>query len=205
MAKIEWKKTLDGYQAKKGAIRQLIIPPTQYVMMDGHGDPNHHNTVFDNAVNVLFHTSYMLKFFSKDDLGKDYTVPPLEGLWWADDMDAFTTGDKEAWNWTLMLMVPNWIMDDAFEDIIDHFHEKKPDKNITTLRLEDMNEGLVVQTLHIGPFDEEGPVISDMHSRYMPENNLTPRGKHHEVYLSMSRNNSATWRTILRQPVTLAT
>src|SRR5688500_12923320 len=107
--KTDFKKTLDAYQARRGQIRIVDVPDMRYLMIDGHGDPNT-SPAFAEAVGALYPVAYRLKFASKRDLGRDYVVPPLEGLWWADDMDAFTTArDKSRWDWTIMLMVPDWI------------------------------------------------------------------------------------------------
>ena len=104
--KTDFKKTLDAYQAQRGRFRIVDVPDMQYLMIDGHGDPNT-RPAFTEAVETVYPLAYKLKFASKRDLGRDYVVPPLEGLWWAEDMDSFTTvRDKSRWEWTLMLMVP---------------------------------------------------------------------------------------------------
>ena len=107
--KIDFKKTLDTYRARRGEFRIVDVPDLQYLMIDGHGDPNT-SSAFVEAIETLYPVAYRLKFASKRDVGRDYVVPPLEGLWWADDMDSFTAArDKSRWDWTLMLMVPDWI------------------------------------------------------------------------------------------------
>ncbi len=144
--KVDVKKTLDGYRARRGEFRFLDVPVTRYLMTDGHGDPN--SAVFGEAVEALYPVAYRLKFASKRELGRDYVVPPLEGLWWADDMGAFTTArDKTQWDWTLLLLVPEWI-DDAMFAAVD-----APPR----VRLESLAEGRCVQTLHVGSFDDEAP------------------------------------------------
>ena len=107
--KADFKKSLDSYQATRGQFRIVEVPDLQYLMIDGHGDPNT-SAEFADAVAALFPLAYALKFASKRDLGRDYVVMPLEGLWSADDMDSFTTSRaKSRWAWTLMVMVPDWI------------------------------------------------------------------------------------------------
>src|SRR5690606_36501149 len=99
----------DGYQARRGEFRVLEVPELRYLMVDGHGDPNT-APAFTAAVETLYPVAYALKLASKEQLGRDYVVPPLEGLWWASDMDAFTSArDKSQCDWTLLLLVPDWV------------------------------------------------------------------------------------------------
>lgn len=118
--KIDFKKTLDAYQAQRGRFRIVDVPDMQYLMIDGHGDPNISPT-YAEAIEALYPVAYKLKFASKQDLSRDYVVPPLEGLWWAKDMDSFTTArDKSRWDWTMMLMVPDWIDQAMFATAVEH-------------------------------------------------------------------------------------
>lgn len=201
MTKIDFKKSVDSYTAKHKKFDVIEVPPMQYLMIDGHGDPNT-SKEFADAVSTLFPIAYKLKFMSKEKLEKDYVVPPLEGLWWAKDMDKFTKDrDKSAWDWTMMLMVPEWITAEMYAGA----KEQVMDKNLPLLgkvRFEKLAEGLCVQTLHVGSFDNEGPVLDYIHHEFIPQNGLKMRGKHHEIYLSDFRKVAATkLRTILRQPV----
>ena len=107
--KVDFKRTLDGYRARRDAFRILDVPDTRYLMVDGHGDPNVAEA-FTQAVEALYSVAYPLKFASERELDRDYVVPPLEGLWWAEDMESFTAArDKSRWDWTMMLMVPDWV------------------------------------------------------------------------------------------------
>ena len=203
MTKVDLKK-LDSYKAKPGQFTVLEVPPLQYLMIDGHGDPNS-SAEYADALGALFPLAWGLKFASKNALGRDYVVPPLEGLWWADDMSVFTGArDKTAWRWTMLILTPDWITADLVEETREAVRPK-PTVSTTALdklRLETLDEGLCVQTLHIGSFEAETPVLEDLHDRFIPENGLAMTGKHHEVYLSDIRKVSPdTYRTILRQPV----
>src|SRR5690606_699962 len=98
--KTDFKKTIDGYCARKGRFDIVDVPELKYLMIDGHGDPNT-APEFTTAVEALYPLAYALKFTSKRELDRDYTVMPLEGLWWADDHAAFTAArDKSQWDWT---------------------------------------------------------------------------------------------------------
>jgi hypothetical protein len=207
MAAIDPKKTLDAYRAKRGEFRIVEVPPMTYLMVDGAGDPNT-STLFSEAVSALFPLAYTLKFASRRELGIDTVVMPLEGLWHAPDMDAFTSRrDKQAWLWTLMIMVGDHITAPMFADAVEVVAhkattKKEPVPALEAVRLETLDEGTSVQTLHVGPFDDEGPVLDDLHHRFIPESGLRMRGTHHEIYLSdLRRTDPAKLRTILRQPV----
>lgn len=202
MEKIDFKKTLDSYQAKHGEYRILTVPQLQYIMVDGHGDPNT-SQEFTDAVEALYPVAYKLKFASKIELEKDYVVGPLEGLWWAEDMETFTAArDKSQWDWTLMVLAPDWITKEMFEAAIEKVKEKSTPKRLSQVRLETLDEGLCVQTLHIGSYDDEAPVLEKMHSDFIPNNGLKMTKRHHEIYFSDFRKVSPDkLRTILRQPV----
>lgn len=202
--KVVLTKTLDSYAARKGEFRVLEIPPQRYLMIDGHGDPNV-APEFAAAVESLYPVAYTLKFASKNILGRDYVVPPLEGRWWAADMATFTTArDKSRWDWTMMLLVPDWIGDEFVSDALSVVaSKKKRPPRLPDVRLEMLDEGLCMQTLHVGTFDDEAQVLERMHHREIPERGLQLGGIHHEIYLTDFRRSAPEkQRTILRQPVT---
>ncbi|NLI84476.1 MAG: hypothetical protein GX440_03545 [Propionibacterium sp.] len=204
MDKIDFKKTLDSYQAKRGVFRLVEVPPLHYLMIDGHGDPNT-SPAFAEAIETLYPIAYKLKFASKQGLGRDYVVPPLEGLWWADDMDAFSNRDKSQWDWTLLLLVPDWIDQAMVDAAVEQVAAKDPPARLGDVRFDLLDEGLCVQTLHIGSFDDEGPVLQRLHEEFIPSQGLTPTGHHHEVYFSDFRRTAPDkLRTLLRQPVAQA-
>ncbi len=202
MSKVDLKKTLDSYKARHQEFRILEVPKTQYLMVDGHGDPNT-SQEFKDAITALYPVAYKLKFASKQELGKDYTVMPLEGLWWAKDMSTFTTArDKSQWDFTLMILQPDWITKEMFEAAKQKVAAKNAPANLDKVRFETLDEGLCVQTLHIGSFDDESPVLDKLHHEFIPAHNLAMTGKHHEIYLSDFRKvEPSKLKTILRQPV----
>ena len=202
MSKVDHKKSLDCYKAKNHKLEVLTVPKLQYLMVDGRGDPNKSQD-FTEAVQALYPIAYKLKFASKKELDKDYAVMPLEGLWWAEDMTTFTTArDKSKWNFTLMIMQPDWITQEMFANIVAKVAEKEPPAKLYDVRLETLDEGLCVQTLHIGSFDDEADILDELHNKFIPENGLKMVGKHHEIYFSDFRKvSSDKLRTILRQPV----
>lgn len=205
MEKVDLKKSLESFRAKAGDFRMLTVPPLRYLMIDGSGDPNTAPQYAD-AVSTLYPLAYTVKFASKRALDRDYVVPPLEALWWADDMAAFTTArDKTQWEWTVMLMLPEWIEDALVEESIERVRVKKNPPRLAEVRVEILDEGMCVQTLHVGPYDDEGPVLEALHSEILPSRGLVPAGRHHEIYLKDPRTTAPErLQTILRQPVAAA-
>ena len=200
--KIDLKKALDSFSAPRGGFRLIEVPDQQYLMVDGHGDPNT-SPAYTDALAALYLVAYRLKFISKRERDRDYVVPPLEGLWWAEDMDTFTVArDKSRWSWTMMLMVPAWLDEADFQTAVQQAGTRNRPTRLDEVRLGTLSEGLCVQTLHVGSFDDEGPVLERMHHEFIPEHGLSLAGRHHEVYLSdFRRVTSDKLRTILRQPV----
>lgn len=203
MTKIDFKKTLDAYRARKGRFDLVDVPELQYLMIDGRGDPNT-ATEFATGIEALYPLAYGLKFASKNDLDRDYAVMPLEGLWWADDHSSFTSSrDKSLWHWTLMVMQPEWITSEMFADAVAKASAKNPAARVGEVRLASLREGLCAQTLHVGTYDDEAPVLAEMHDAFIPEHDLRMTGRHHEIYFSdPRRGDPAKRRTLLRQPVT---
>lgn len=200
--KLDLKKALKPYftGSKKGW-EEITLPAFSYLMVEGQGAPGGADYVA--ALEVLYPAAYGLKFFSKLELGRDYGVPPLEGLWWADDFAAYTQdGRREEWRWTLMTMVPEWITLEHFDAAVTAQGKKKPDCDFARVRLDTLEEGLSLQHLHIGPFSEERPKLVALHDEIMPAAGLTFNGQHHEIYLSDPRRTAPEkLRTVLRQPV----
>ena len=203
MEKIDFKKVLKHlYSPSKSRFHIIDVPEMQFLMVDGHGDPNTAQE-YQDAVEALYAIAYKMKFLSKVELERDYVVPPLEGLWWADDMEAFTTKrDKSAWDWTMMIMQPDWITQSAYTQAREAVSRQKDLPALQKLRMENYHEGLCVQILHIGSYEDEAPTLHKMHTEFIPQNGLEMRGKHHEIYLSDPRRVAPEkLKTILRQPV----
>lgn len=201
--KVDLKKTLDAYRARPHEFRFVDVPPLQYLMVDGHGDPNT-SAEYADALGALYPVAYGLKFASKRDLGRDYVVMPLEALWWAPDMAVFTSArDKTQWSWTAMILVPDWISGDLVDNALANVGAgRQRPASLEKLRLETLYEGRCVQTLHVGAYDDEAPVLAEMHDEVIAGAGLWMTGRHHEIYLSDARKvEPAKLRTILRQPV----
>lgn len=201
MERIDLKKDLKHlYRPSAKEIVQVDVPPLNYLMVDGAGDPNTSKEFFD-AVEALFMVAYAIKFMIKQGASAiDYGVMPLEGLWWTGDMAKFSITDKSAWQWTAMIMQPSWVAPELVAQAIADVRRRRNPPAISRLRLESLAEGLCAQILYVGPFAEEGPVIERLHQFIDSRGRRT--GKHHEVYLSdMRRTDPSKWKTILRQPM----
>lgn len=200
MNKIDLKKELKQlYQASAKEVEQVDVPSMKYLMVDGKGDPNT-SLEYSQAVEALFAVSYAVKFMvKKSSQAIDYGVMPLEGLWWADDMTAFTANDKANWKWTMMIMQPGFVSDDVIVVAMQEA-QKKALPALHRLRLEWFEEGRCAQVLHIGPFSSEGPTIERLHQ--FIDDKTSRRGKHHEIYLSdIRRAAPEKWKTIIRHPM----
>ncbi len=203
MSKIDFKKVLPTlYNPSAKTFSVVEVPPMNFLMIDGAGDPNR-APAYQAALETLYPVTYTLKFMSKKQLDQDYGVPPLEGLWWADDMENFTTRrDKTTWQWTLMIMTPEWITEEMVTAARETAAAKKVLPALDQLRFESYTEGLAVQILHIGSYDDEGPVLARLHQEWLGANGYGESGKHHEIYLSDARRvEPAKLKTILRQPI----
>ncbi|MBW0116891.1 GyrI-like domain-containing protein [Pseudonocardia abyssalis] len=200
--KVDLKRELPCYTAKRDAPQVVDVPDLQYLMIDGHGDPN--TPVYEAAVSALYPLAYALKFAAKNDLGRDHVVMPLEGLWWADDLGSFTTArDKSRWDWTMLILQPDWITAAMFTDAVERVGAgKRRPERLDDVRLQSLSEGRCVQALHVGAYDDEAELLRRIHEEFLPRHRLVATGKHHEVYLSDPRRvEPAKRRTILRQPV----
>lgn len=202
MEKMDLKKTLKHlYQPSAKEIVRVDVPEMNFLMVDGKGDPNT-SQPFADAVEALFSLSYTLKFMiKKGQLAIDYGVMPLEGLWWADDPSAFTNGDKDSWQWTAMVMQPDFVANEMVEVAIAEVKRKKNLPTLSSVRFESFSEGVCAQVMHIGPFSEEGPTIERVH-QFIERCGCKLTGKHHEIYMSDIRKaDPRNWKTVVRQPM----
>ena len=185
---------------RNGAIMEVDVPEFTFLQIDGQGDPNT-SAHYQDAVQALFAVAYAVKFaVKKGPLAIDYGVMPLEGLWWSDDLDAFTVGDKSAWRWTMMIMQPDFVPPALIDEAIELTRRKKTLPGLDALRVARFAEGRCAQLMHVGPFSTEGPAIERLHAYAQAHGGLS--GKHHEIYLSDIRKaDPARWKTVLRQPL----
>lgn len=200
MSKIDFKKELKHlYRPSAKKEVDVDVPEMHFLMIDGLGEPGSES--FGEAIEALYSVSYTLKFMiKKGETAIDYGVLPLEGLWWADDMADFVANNKANWKWTLMIMQPSYITEALVDEAIVQVRTKKKLVAVDKLRFEAFTEGPCAQTMHIGPFSEEGPTVERVH-RFIESNGNQLAGKHHEIYLSdFRRARPENLKTIIRQP-----
>jgi len=201
MIKIDLKKECrELYSAKEKKPALIDARGFNYIMIDGKGNPNN-SQAFQTAIETLFSTAYAVKAFAKKSLNKDFTVPPLEGLWWAEDMAVFSAGKKDSWFWTLMIPLPDFADNSLVIEAIMTVKIKKPHLKTDVLRFENYSEGKSVQMLHLGAYNEEAESMKLLHA-FIKANGYAMEKKHHEIYLSdFRRTPPEKLKTILRQPV----
>ncbi len=200
MEKIDYKKQLKHlYAPNAKQVVELDVPTMNFLSIDGEGEPASQS--YSQAVEALYMVSYALKFMAKKgELAIDYGVMPLEGLWWADDMENFSVDNKGDWKWKMMIMQPEIITSQMIETAISDVGTKKNPTALSLMKFEAYEEGKCAQILHIGPFSEEGPTVEKVH-QYIDEKSQR-RGRHHEIYLSdIRRAAPEKWKTIIRQPM----
>lgn len=201
MTKLDLKKDLKHlYNPPSKQVVEVVVPPMQFIQIDGAGDPNDSPT-FQAATETLYGLSYSLKFTSKKTLGIDYGVMPLEGLWWLDEGIFDLDIDRSHWRWTLMIMQPDHITPELFAGAVRALREKKNPANLDAARFVRFDEGLAAQVMHIGPYSTEMPTVERVH-QFIEAAGYRPRGKHHEIYLSdPNRAAPDKMKTVLRQPM----
>lgn len=200
MTKTDYRSELaELYTAGKNPAL-IEVPPLQYLMIDGRGNPNT-APEYGQAVQALYSVCYGAKFTLRKETGDDVAVMPLEGLWWSDDPTAFTTGDRDAWQWTMMLVLPPVVTPELVDRVTAGATEKVPAQVLARLRLATFAEGRAAQVLFVGPYADEGPTIERLHE-YVAGCGLRLAGRHHEIYLSDPRRTAPErLRTIIRHPV----
>ncbi|WP_420310456.1 GyrI-like domain-containing protein [Streptomyces sp. YS-B37] len=202
MAPYDAKRERKEFYAPKNTAWNVVdVPEQQFIAVDGAGNPNT-APAYASTVEALYAVAYTLKFTSKRTAGGDFVVAPLEGLWWADRPEAFTTRAKDTWKWTMLISMPSWVAKEMIEDAKQTALAKKRLPTISQLRHLILHEGPSAQVLHIGSYDDEAPVLHELHHTYLDANSLRPTGLHHEIYLSDPRKTAPEkLKTILRQPV----
>lgn len=201
MASIDLKKVYrEHYTARVGRPALVEVPARPFLVIDGAGDPNTSQEYAD-AVTALYPLSYGIRAAIKKQTGDGYTVMPLEGLWWADDMASFSVDDKSDWKWTMMICQPDVATVEVAAAVIPEVTAKKKLVSGDRVRFETFEEGAAAQVMHLGPYADEAPTIELLHE-FIAGEGLERSGLHHEIYLGDPRKTDpAKLKTIIRQPV----
>ncbi len=186
----------------------IMVPPMNYIGVRGQGDPNAEDGEYQKAMGILYGIAYTIKMSKKGDRQIegyfDYVVPPLEGLWWQDGVIGVDYAHKDRFKWISLIRLPDFVTQDDFRwAVTEATHKKKTD--FSKAEFIRYDEGLCVQCLHIGPYDEEPATVALMH-RYMEEQgyvlDITDQRLHHEIYLNDARRTAPEkLRTVIRHPI----
>jgi hypothetical protein len=196
-----WTEHKEVYSPSLKEPQLVKVPALLYIKVEGTGDPNTSDS-FRNGIGALYGVAYTMKFMLKKEKGIDFRVMPLSGLFHAEDPSVFLLGNKDAWQWTIMLPLPSVATAAVFEKARRLAAEKgKASPALPLVRREIFREGLCAQILHLGPYAAEKPTIEKLHA-FIRERGLTFAGSHHEIYLSdPNRSAPDKLKTIIRQPV----
>lgn len=208
MEKLDLKKKYkELYRPSAKQVVVVEVPEFQFIQVDGQiepGIPVAEAPDYRNSMEVLYTLSYGLKFMSKrrevDPI--DYTVMALEGLWWARGSDeSFDFSREQTWNFTSMMMQPDHITQEMYEQAVHDFKQKKDNRLIDQARFVPFKEGLCMQIMHLGPYADEPATIAKMEA-FAEENGYRHRGRHHEIYLGDPRRSKPeNLKTVLRHPI----
>ncbi|MGI5150952.1 GyrI-like domain-containing protein [Plantactinospora sp. CA-294935] len=197
------KKTYSHLYAAVPAPALVDVPELPYLTIDGVGDPD--GPAYQEAVRALYAVAYGLRFGLRRAGVLDYSVAPLEGLWWGSEEQDLTRQDRSTWNWTMMILQPPQAGAELVAGVVAATARKKPGVPVDRVELRRMAEGPSAQLLHVGPYREER-ATRDRLVAFLDRSGYRISGQHHEIYLSdPTRTAAAKLRTILRYPVAPAT
>jgi len=194
------KRLEELYLPSADGFALVDVPELKFIMLDGRGSPD--GEAFEQAVLWLFAAIYPIKRIARERMGRNFVEPPLEGLWWADDVADFIAGKRDKLKWRLMIPAfPEWMDQDMFAGAVAEA-AKKRGRAPKSLRLDRYAEGRCVQIMHLGPPSEAAATLVRLHEEFLPEHGLTENGPHHEIYLNDPRRTApGKLRTVFRQPV----
>lgn len=212
--KLDYKKEFKDLYVPKSEPMLVDVPEMNFIMIDGKGNPNDEDGEYQSAVETLYALSYTIKMSKKGSYNIDgyfeYVVPPLEGLWWMEN-DGMDFTEKDKFQWTSMIRQPEFVTKEVFEWACSEVLRKKPNLDVSKARLQSFKEGLCVQIMHIGSYDNEPKTVEKL-DKYVEDNHLSnaisttnDQGiikRHHEIYLSDPRKTSLDkLKTVIRHPV----
>ena len=204
----DFKKEYKEFYMPKNKPEIVTVPKANYIAVRGKGNPNEIDGAYQQAISILYAVAYTLKMSYKTEHKIEgffeYVVPPLEGFWWQDNVDGIDYADKAAFNWISVIRLPDFITQKDFEWAVETASEKKK-LDCSSAELLTIDEGLCVQIMHIGAFDDEPQTVALM-DEYIAqngyENDITESRLHHEIYLSDARKVAPEkWKTVIRHPI----
>lgn len=204
----DFKKEYKEFYMPKNKPQIVNVPKANYIAVRGSGDPNEEGGEYQQAISVLYAVAYTLKMSYKTDYKIEgffeYVVPPLEGFWWQEDTDGVDYTDKSAFHWISVIRLPDFVTQKDFEWAVAAAAKKKK-LDCSSAEFMTIDEGLCVQIMHLGPFDDEPATVALM-DEYLARNgyanDLTTTRLHHEIYMSDARKVAPEkWKTVIRHPI----
>ena len=204
----DFKKEYKEFYMPKNKPEIVTVPKANYIAVRGKGNPNEIDGAYQKAISILYAVAYTLKMSYKTEHKIEgffeYVVPPLEGFWWQDNVDGIDYADKAAFNWISAIRLPEFVTQKDFEWAVETASEKKK-LDCSSAEFLTVDEGLCVQIMHIGAFDDEPQTVVLM-DEYIAqngyENDITESRLHHEIYLSDARKVAPEkWKTVIRHPI----
>ncbi|HPP60846.1 MAG TPA: GyrI-like domain-containing protein [Bacillota bacterium] len=204
----DFKKEYKEFYMAKNEPQIVNVPKANYIAVSGKGNPNEEGGAYQQAISVLYAVAYTLKMSYKTDYKIEgffeYVVPPLEGFWWQDGVEGVDYSNKDAFNWISVIRLPGFVTKKDLAWAVDTATQKK-ELDCSSVEFLTVDEGLCVQIMHRGPFDDE-PVTVALMDAYLYENgyvnDITEKRLHHEIYMSDARKVAPEkWKTVIRHPV----
>lgn len=204
----DFKKEYKEFYLPKNKPEIVTVPPANYIAVRGDGDPNEPGGTYQQAIGVLYAVAYTLKMSYKTghkiDGFYEYVVPPLEGFWWQDGAGGVNYSHKAGFRWISVIRLPEFVTEEDFQWAVEAASQKKK-LDCSAARFLTVDEGLCVQMMHLGPFDNEPASVALM-DQYIAEqgyeNDFSPTRLHHEIYLSDARRvPPEKWKTVIRHPI----
>lgn len=204
----DYKKEYKEFYMPKGTPSIVTIPTMNYIAVRGRGNPNDEDGAYKQAIGLLYAIAFTIKMSKKGDRQIngyfDYVVPPLEGFWWQDGAVGIDYAHKDAFQWISVIRLPDFVTKEDFDWVVREATAKKK-QDFSKVEFFTYDEGLCVQCMHIGPYDDEPATVETMH-HFMEEQgyvlDITDQRFHHEIYLSDARKVAPEKRkTVLRHPI----
>ena len=204
----DFKKEYREFYLPKNRPEIVTVPKANYIALRGHGDPNEPGGAYQKAIEVLYSVAYTLKMSYKTDHKIEgffeYVVPPLEGFWWQDGVDGVDYSDKASFHWISVIRLPDFITEKDVEWAVQTASQKKK-MDCSPAEFLTVDEGLCVQIMHIGAYDDEPATVAVL-DRFLAENgyvnDFSPIRLHHEIYLSDARKTAPDkLKTVIRHPI----
>ena len=204
----DYKKEYKEFYMPKNSPAIVTIPKMNYIAVRGSGDPNVEDSAYKKAVGILYAIAFTIKMSKKGDHKIDgyfdYVVPPLEGFWWQEGTESVDYSRKADYHWISVIRLPDFVTEEDFRWAVQEAAEKKK-MDFSKAEFLTIEEGLCVQCMHIGSYDDEPATVRLMHEftdheGYEPD--ITDKRRHHEIYLSDARKTvPEKLKTVIRHPI----